>query len=325
MKSKDVSWDIGQTVVDGTITSPDEPGTFPGVIFIAGSGPTDRNWETPLLPGSNGTARILAERLARHGYVTMRYDKRITGPHAQHNLPFLSGHISLESHFEELNSAYAILLKQEDVDPDQIFVLTNSEGTLHALYYQLHAGVQPFRGMVLTGVPGRPLNEVTRTQVVSQLQVLPNATTSNDRYDLLIRRFEEGAPFVPDPQLPEQVNNLVAALSTPVNQPFTREFWSFNASTYLTQITVPVLVVIGKKDIQVDWELDGEALAAATINQHNITFFLPDNANHVLKYEPRPRGTFTAEEAILNYNASDSKIDPQTFETILGWLDEHQI
>ena len=175
MKSIDVSWDLGPTVVDGTMTLPEHPGMFPGVIFVAGSGPTDRNWESPLLPGANGTARILAEKLASHGYITLRYDKRVTGPHAQHNLPFLSGRISLESHFEEISSAYAILLKQKEVDPDQIFVLTSSEGALHALFYQLHDGVKPFHGMVLTGVPGRPLNEVTRTQVVSQLQVLPNA------------------------------------------------------------------------------------------------------------------------------------------------------
>lgn len=323
MRMKDVSWNLGQTVVDGTITFPDRPATFPGVIFVAGSGPTDRNWESPLLPGSNGTARILAEKLATHGYVTLRYDKRVTGPHAQHNLPFLAGHISLESHFEELRSAYAILLKQEEVNPNQIFVLTNSEGALHALYYQLHAGVQPFHGMVLTGMPGRPLNEVTRSQVVSQLQVQPNASESITRYELLVHRFEDGAAFVPDSRLPEGINNLVAALSTPVNQPFTREFWSFDASTYLAQITVPVLVVIGKKDIQVDWRLDGEALATATINQHNISFFFPDNGNHVLKYEPRPREALTVVEAIQNYNAPDSTIDPESFQAILDWMREH--
>ena len=58
MKSEDISWNIGETVVQATVTSPDAGGT-PGVVFVAGSGPTDRNWESPLLPGTNGSARLL--------------------------------------------------------------------------------------------------------------------------------------------------------------------------------------------------------------------------------------------------------------------------
>ena len=134
-KSEDISWPLGQTIVDATVTGPAEPGSHPGVVFVAGSGPTDRNWETPLLPGSNGSARLLAERLASSGYTTIRYDKRFSGPRATQNLPLMTG-ASLEGHFDELAGAVATLRQRADVNPDRIFALTSSEGAIHVLYYQ---------------------------------------------------------------------------------------------------------------------------------------------------------------------------------------------
>ena len=56
------------------------------VVFVAGSGPTDRNWCSPLLPGTNGSGKLLAEALASQGFVTLRYDKLASGPHVKENI-----------------------------------------------------------------------------------------------------------------------------------------------------------------------------------------------------------------------------------------------
>lgn len=320
MKSEEVSWQIGNTLVEGTVTCLDKAGKYPGVVFVAGSGPTDRNWESPLLPGTNGTARLLAEDLTSCGYITLRYDKRASGPRAKQNLPLMAGNISLESHFEELKGAVSYLLRRSDVDSERIFVLTSSEGAIHALYYQTHAGTAQFRGMVLTGAPGRPLNEITNHQVISQLKPLPNGSDLISRYRQLISRFEDSLPFVPDPKLPEWVNDLLASLSSPTNQPFSREFWSFKSADYIKNMNVPILIVIGKKDLQTDWKLDGQVLEKAAKGKGNISFCYPENANHVLKFEPKPRKELTAGTAIQNYNGPDSTLDPETFKTILDWL-----
>ncbi len=323
MKSQDISWDIDATVVDATVTTPDQQGVYPGVVFVAGSGPTDRNWESPLLPGSNGSARLLAEYLTSHGYVTIRYDKRASGPRAMQNVALLAGRISLESHFEELQGAVGALLSRPEVDGARVFVLTSSEGALHAFYYQTHAGVVPFRGLVLTGAPGRAMNDIANYQVVSQLSGLPNGQELVSRYRKLIERFESGLPFVPDAGLPEGVNALVGNLSAPVNQPFSREFWSFRPADYMQKIRQPMLVVIGKKDIQTDWKLDGGALEKAARRRPDVTFFYPENANHVLKRDPTPRAELTAANAVQNYNGPDAVLDPETCQTIVHWLGTH--
>ena len=63
-ETKEVSWSVDDMTVFGTMTRPNTKVTT-GVVFVAGSGPVDRNWCSPLLPGTNGSARLLAEALSR--------------------------------------------------------------------------------------------------------------------------------------------------------------------------------------------------------------------------------------------------------------------
>jgi hypothetical protein len=85
IEDKEVTWQVLDITVYGTITSPKDNEIHSGVVLLPGSGPTDRNWCSPLLPGTNGTAKILAEELAKRGYVTLRYDKLGPGPHVKEN------------------------------------------------------------------------------------------------------------------------------------------------------------------------------------------------------------------------------------------------
>src|SRR5215470_15223854 len=144
----------------GTLVRPAGPGPFPAVVMVAGSGPTDRDWNSPLLPGSNGSARLIAEALAQTGIASLRYDKRASGPHARENVPLLIGKMSMQSHADELAGAVHVLASQAYARADRIFALTNSEGALHALHYQLQRPEIPFAGIVLTAPPGRAVGLV---------------------------------------------------------------------------------------------------------------------------------------------------------------------
>ncbi len=83
LENKEVTWDVQGATVAATITAPNGKGPRPAVVLVAGSGPTDRDWCTPLLPGTNGSARLIAEALASRGFVTIRYDKIAAGPNAE--------------------------------------------------------------------------------------------------------------------------------------------------------------------------------------------------------------------------------------------------
>ena len=109
-------WLVDEIEVQASLTRPPGKGPFPAIVMVAGSGPTDRNWNTPLLAGSNGSAALLAQVLADNGFVVLRYDKRASGPDAQANAARLAGRVSMQSHVDELSGGVRLLAARTDVD-----------------------------------------------------------------------------------------------------------------------------------------------------------------------------------------------------------------
>ena len=321
-ESFDVSWELDSVIMQGTFVKPAGPGPFPAVAMVAGSGPTDRDWNSPLLPGTNGSARPLAEALAQAGIASLRYDKRASGPHVRQNVQSLVGKMTMQSFADELAGAVRVLASRAGVRKDRIFGLGNSEGTLHVLNYQLRSPEIPFAGIVLAAPPGRAVGAVARTQLAEQASRLPNGDASMALYDEAIARWMAGKPAAPDPSLPQGVQQLLQSLEVPANLPFARELWTANVAPLLSRVDVPVLVVIGKKDIQVDWQIDGEPIERAVAGRDNVVFRFPENANHVLKHEPAPRAELVTADVLGRYSAPDARLDPEAVKDILGWLAE---
>ena len=72
-----------------------------------------------------------------------------------------------------------------------------------------------------------------------------------------------------------------------------------------------------------DWQADGEPLQRAAAGHESVTFLFPENTNHVLKFESRPRGELAQPEAVPRYNAPDAKLDPDAMSSIVAWLAAH--
>ncbi len=318
--SEDVQWAIDDTTVYATVTGPrDGERPRPAVLFIAGSGPTSRDWTSPILEGENGSARLLANVLADQGYVTLRYDKRVAGQNAGENVQKLVGKISMQSHLDEVASAVGFLANQPNVDPTKIYVLTNSEGAIHALNYVRSEPAIPFAGMILTGAPGRSIGQITETQVQAMLSGSENADALFASYMGAVDAFLAGQEMTIDPELPEPAKLLLQSLAAPLNQPFVSELWTLDIAPWLDEVGAPTLILIGKKDIQVDWQLDGQPLEAQAAGNRMVAFAYPENANHVLKYEAKARDALTAEDS-ATYNLPDRVLDPETVAVILDWL-----
>ena len=107
--SVEITWPLDETTMYGTLVRPSGVGPFPAVVMVAGSGPTDRNWNSPLLPGPSGGARLIAEALAAAGIASLRYDKRASGPHVRETMQTLIGKMSMQSHVDELAGAVRAL------------------------------------------------------------------------------------------------------------------------------------------------------------------------------------------------------------------------
>ncbi len=319
-ENKQVSWKVFGVDIYGTITAPTDKEAHSAIIFVAGSGPTDRDWCSPLLPGTNGSGKLLAEALATQGFVTLRYDKVASGPLVKENIPKLVGKISMQSHVEELKGAVETVIAEKNVNNDNIFVLTNSEGAIHAVNYQLQAKNNQFKGLVLTGAPGRAIGELARSQIFNQIKHLPNVQILMKPYDDAISDFLTNKPMRLDTSLPVGIKMLLQSLETPANLPFSRELWMYKLSEYIAKVNEPLLVVIGKKDIQVDWKIDGEILEKAPAQKPDVSFVYPENANHILKHEEKPREGLDAQYVTLHYNAAEAELDGEATNAIFDWL-----
>jgi uncharacterized protein len=319
-----VAWKVDDIDVEATLTRPTGDGPFSAIAMVAGSGPTDRNWNSPLIPGTNGSAALLAQVLTDQSFVTLRYDKRASGPHAQENMPKMLGKISMESHRAELAGGVHLLAARPDVDRQRLFALTNSEGCIHALNYQLQAKDFPFAGLILTGAPARSIGEVARGQIAAQLAAVPGGEALLAAYDAAMADFAAERPVTIDESLPEMLRIVIGAVAAPHNLPFARELWVTDPIQLAAAITVPLLVIIGQKDVQVDWQVDGSRWEALAKTHDNITLVYPENANHVLKHEARSREQLTPTDIMNSYSAADTVLDSQVVETISAWLSTYR-
>lgn len=317
--STEVSSQLDGITMHGTLTRPDGDGPFPSGVLVAGSGPTDRDWCSPLLPGTNGSARLLADAFANAGVASLRYDKRASGPYAAQNVPKLIGRLSMASHLDELTSAVEVLADQDDLDPTRIVGLGNSEGCLHVLHYATTSADIPFAGIVLAAPPGRPTRDVLLSQLQLQVDQVPDGSRLMDAVRAAAARYAAGKPMDLDPHLPEQLQMILTSFETPANLPLARELWVEDATRSLADVEIPTLVLIGGHDLQIDVHADGGPLQAAAAGRPNITFAFPPTANHVLKEDTR-----TAAEVIATpgngYNAEGTRLDPEALDTILRWL-----
>lgn len=319
--SGDVSWQLDGITMEGTVVRPDGDGPFPAVVLVAGSGPTDRDWCSPLLPGTNGSGRLFAEAFARASIASLRYDKRVTGPHAMENVRKLIGKLSMQSHLDELVAAVQVLAGLDYIDSSRIAGLGNSEGALHVLHYATSAQEIPFVGIVLAAPPGRPIQAVLLSQLTRQSAQVPGGAELMPKVEEAAARYAAGQPMNPDPGLPDNVKMVLASFEAPANLPLARELWAESTCDSLRNVQIPTLVLIGGRDVQIDEHADGDPLQETAAGMTNVTFAFPPHANHVFKEDTRSPADVAASPG-NGYNEPDTHLDPESLETILAWLGE---
>ena len=132
----------------GTLMTPKGIKSSPVVLFIAGSGPTDRNCNNT--SGMNTNAyQMLAEALAKKGIASLRYDKR--GIAASAAALKSESDIKIENYVDDA-IAWVDMLKA-DARFSKIYILGHSEGSLIGMLAAKQTKVDGF--ISLAGI-GRP-------------------------------------------------------------------------------------------------------------------------------------------------------------------------
>jgi pimeloyl-ACP methyl ester carboxylesterase len=240
--------------VKGTMLAPASV-PAPTMLIIPGSGPTDRDGNNPLGVQAS-TYRLLAEGLAARDIATVRIDKR--GMFASKMAVADANAVTIGDYVADVDAWVAVIRKQTAAPC--VWLLGHSEGGLVAL--AAAQKVADVCGSVLVSTAGRPLGEVLRTQ----LRANPANAPILDRAMSAIDALEAGKHVDVAGMHP-----ALMPLFAPQVQGFLIDVFSYDPAKLIAAVPKPVLIVQGKRDMQVS-VADAEAELV----------LLPDT-NHVLK------------------------------------------
>ena len=259
----DIVLDTPTGKIAGSLLLPAGAGPLPVALVIAGSGPTDRDGNSRMIPGRNDSLRMLAQALARAGIASVRYDKRGIGASA----PAMQSESALR--FETYIDDAAAWIGRLRKDPrfSKVAVIGHSEGSLIGMVAARQAGADAFVSIAGTGFP---LPAVLRRQLAEKLP--PDLLKENER---ILGALERG-------QTVDQVPPLLAALYRPSVQPYLISQFRYLPAERIAALAVPVQIVQGTTDIQVGVE-DAQALKKA---QPGARLEIVEGMNHVLKMVP---------------------------------------
>jgi pimeloyl-ACP methyl ester carboxylesterase len=278
----------------GTLSLPKNgPERGPAVLVIAGSGPTDRDGNGPLV--STDTYRLLATGLAEQGIASLRYDKRGIGGSA--GLVQREEDVRFEDFVGDAVAAGRDLLGRTNVS--RLFIAGHSEGALIATRAAHQLDVA---GLVLLAAPGRPLAEILR----AQLRVAPMPEELRAEALRMTDTVARGEHVTDVPR------ELAPIFRSSV-QPFLISILRVDPRLELGQLSTPVLLLYGARDIQVSLQ-DRDALAKARPDARVVT--LP-SANHVLKSAPADRAGNVA-----TYTDRSLPLDPGVLPPIVLFVGE---
>lgn len=277
--------------LSGTLAAPSGAIRNIGVLIIAGSGPTDRDGNGPLI--STDLHRLMAHGLAAAGHTSLRYDKRGIGESRAKEMR------EEDLRFSQSVADAAMAIRALAARPglEGVVALGHSEGALIAT---LAAARAPVRGLVLLAGPGRTMAAVMRDQFRAAGLPEPLLGTALAIIDAL----EAGRTVADVP--PE-----LAAAFRPSVQPYVISQVAIDPAAALKALTVPVLLVSGGRDLQVGPD-DLDALKQARPDARVAV--LPE-ANHIFKRAPEDRAG-----NIALYGRREAPLDPDLMPAILGFL-----
>ncbi|MFT4912339.1 MAG: pimeloyl-ACP methyl ester carboxylesterase [Brevundimonas sp.] len=237
-------------------------------VILPGSGPTDRDGNSPQFGITAQPYRLLARGLADRGIATVRIDKRGIGESAA--AAPAEADLRITAYVEDAR-AWAAEAAARTGQPCA-WLIGHSEGALIAVA-AADGHEDSICGLVLLSGAGRPAGVILREQLGPQL---PEPMKTEAFHAL--SELEAGRTVGDTPP-------ALAALFRPSVQPYLISWLALDPTALIAAWDGPVMIGQGTTDIQVG-VVDAEAMAAA---QPDARLVLWDGVNHVLKIAPADR------------------------------------
>jgi pimeloyl-ACP methyl ester carboxylesterase len=246
--------------VFGTLQLPAALAPVPVVLIIAGSGPTDRDGNSPLIPGSNNSLKMLADGLAARGIASLRYDKRGI---AASRAAMTSENDARFNNFIDDADAWVTKLRA-DKRFSTVTIAGHSEGSLIGMVAASEANADAY--VSLEGA-GRKAQDILREQFRPQLP--PDVFAQSER---ILDQLSVGV-------MPDSVPPVLAPLFRRSVMPYLMSWFRYDPAVEIAKLRIPVLIVQGSTDIQTSMT-DAKALAQAKPDARLLAI---EGMNHILK------------------------------------------
>lgn len=310
-----------KTWLSGTLTLPKGSDPRPGVMLIAGSGPSHRDaYHTGHRP-----FMVLADYLTEKGFVVLRSDKR--GVYKSSG-SFSEG--AVDDFANDTQAAIKFLKAHNRVDAEQVFLIGHSEGSMVAAMTSL---AEPVSGIVSMAGPGMSTLDILLLQDQTEprakgaseadievllafsekfYQVVLNENNPTERKAKLQALYDDLSPA--EAAIHQKWNDRTGTLN--VNTASSDQFKTFLQKDPLNswqQVTVPTLIINGGKDAQVPAEQNVNGLLKAmTSNPAQVSHQIFPNLNHM--FQPATTG------ATDEYAKIEQTVAPEVLKTIHQWL-----
>ncbi len=281
----------------GTLEGTLAQGT-PAVLIVPGSGPTDRDGNSPLGIAAQ-TYKLLAEALAQHGIASVRIDKRgMFGSAAAVPDP---NDVTVDDYVTDIES-WADTISRES-GGQCVWLLGHSEGGLMGM---AAAAEDPSRycGLLLVASVARNLGDVLRAQVAANpanAPLLPEIDT------IAKLRAGESVPAA-------GMHPALVPLFAPQVQSFLGSVFRQEPAELIAAHDLPVLILNGSADLQTP-AADARELANV---RPDATLVIVERANHVLKQVPDD----TSAANLATYADPDLPLAPGVVDAITQFVAE---
>ena len=311
----------GDVTLAGTLTLPKGDGPFTTVIFIAGSGPQDRD-ENIL---DHKPFLVISDHLARHGIASLRLDKRGVGASTgdfkeatctdfikdtQAAIDFMKSRKEVKSlgllgHSEGGMLAPEIANSSPSVDFIILLAGTGTKGS-DVLVHQ--------SGLILK-VEGASPERIQQHQnlLISVIEMLQEKKGIDETIKHLSYKIDgtlQPLPPAAQEEWEAQVNQIHEALKTPWFQ----SFLNYDPRKALSKVDVPVLALNGSLDLQVCPKQNLRAIEKTLKEGKNPSAVILEleGLNHLFQ---------TAKTGSPNeYIQIEETIAPQVLEIISNWI-----
>lgn len=293
-------------VLYGTLERPQSGSRVPVVLIIAGSGPTDRDGNSPLLPGANNSLKLLAEALAANGIASVRYDKRGVGETGKSMLLAAQKtksvpreeDLTFETYIDDAARWGKRLLS--DSRFSRLIVIGHSEGSLIGIVAAQRIGAN---ALISIAGAGRPAQQIILGQVKPQFS--PELLKKTEE---ILEQLVAGKTVA---SVPSELN----ALFRPSIQPYMISWLRYDPAKEISKLRIPLLVVQGTTDIQATL---GDA-KRLTDGNPTAKLLLIEGMNHVLKTVPNDR-----DQQVSSYSDPKLPVAPELVSEIGGFVKKNR-